>query len=485
MGLDGIPEGLVCPERRHNPQGDLIGVRAVLDPLAVALAHVAVVVLHDVVDIVGVAERRPHQAHEALVLAQPLADHVHVDVAERAVHDRLVGLDPHAGAADLRPPQEADGALGLGQAALADERVQDAGDFQDGRAARGVVVGPELGDALEQVGREDDLAGGRIGPRDDGDDVLVVVFFLFRIDDRVDRDLLVGHQALLEEVAFPDGKLEAELGLGRRCRGGRRRRRLGRGSALSARAASLTAALPADAGPGHLERIQVRPRLADGDDAQGALLLAGVVVDLSDRAFGDDDFAFDLGRIDLRGCAAADPGQFGRDVGRLASRRQHGNHVEHGGQLLVLGFHLPKLALDAVPDLAAGEFHQLGLDAILFQAFEDDLGFHERAGVFVGQPVPVVAVDVDDRVQGRFAGRLADDLVHVFLGQERPVQPGRVLGRCAAGEQDQGRPADQGQNGPADDDAFFHEDSSQVSGRRKACRSKRPPGLPISVRHPR
>ena len=74
-----------------------------------------------------------------------------------------------------------------------------------------------------------------------------------------------GHQPLLEDIALADGKLEAELGRGRRGRG---RGGPGRPAVLAGGAARAAARpppgrpprMPPIAGPGHLERIEVGPR---------------------------------------------------------------------------------------------------------------------------------------------------------------------------------------------------------------------------------
>ena len=116
--LDAVVERLVGARRRDDALEHRVGRAAVLDPLAVALADEAVVVLHHVVDVVRVAVRRPHHAHERLAPAEQQADHVEVDVAERLLHQRLVRLHPGAGARELGADDEADRALRAGQAAL-------------------------------------------------------------------------------------------------------------------------------------------------------------------------------------------------------------------------------------------------------------------------------------------------------------------------------------------------------------------------------
>ncbi len=273
-----------------------------------------------------------------------------------------VGLDPLADARELGAPDEADGPLRPGQAAVRDQGVEDAGDLEDAGAAGDVVVGALLLHAFEEVGREDDLAGGRVGPGDMADDVLEIGLLRLRLDLGPGRDLLVGQEPALEDVALADRKLEGEA----RRRGGRGRlagrdpglgglagRRSGRRPGLSGRGPAGPAALR-DAGPGHLQRVEIGPGHADRNDPEGALL-HGRAVGHHQRAFGDDDLALDLGLADLFRRAAADPDELARDVGGRAAGRQHGQHVVDRGQLLTAGLGLPEIALDGHPGRAAGE----------------------------------------------------------------------------------------------------------------------------------
>jgi len=118
-----------------------------------AFADEAIVIFHDVVDIMGVAVGGPHEAHKGLIEAEPFADHVHVDIAEGLIHEVLVFLDPGSGAGEFGTPEETDGAFGSGQSSLFDEGVQDAGDFEDAGAAGFVVAGALFGDAFKEMGR--------------------------------------------------------------------------------------------------------------------------------------------------------------------------------------------------------------------------------------------------------------------------------------------------------------------------------------------
>ena len=158
-------------------------------------------------------------------------------------------------------------------------------------------------------------------------------------------------------------------------------------------------------------------------------------------ARGDDDLALDVEPLEVLGLALPDPDELGRDVGRGAARGQHGRQVGVGGDLLPAGLDLPELALDPVPGLAAGkaEDGRVG-QPVFLEPVEDVLGLGERPGVLGGLAVARKAAHGHDVVEGRFAGGLADDLVHPGLGQERPLQPRRHLGG--------GRPGRRGGGGP-------------------------------------
>jgi len=412
VGLDGIGERLVGPRRGDDADRDPEGRAPVLDALPSALPEIPVIVLHDVVDVVGIAIGRPHQAEEGLVPGQPFPDHVHVDVAERLLHERLVGLDPQADARELGAPDEADGPLGPGQAALLDERVEDAGDLEDAGAAGDVVVGPLLLEAFEKMRRQDDLAGGRIGARDAADDVLEVDGLGLGLDHGPGGDLLAREQPALEDVALAGVQLEGELRL------------LAGGLGLF----GPRPAAAGDARPGHLERVLERPRRADGDDPQRPLLDRGPV-GRPEAPLADGDPAVDLGLLDLLGRPPSDPDQLGRDVGRGAAGGQHRQHVVDGGDLPPSGLRFPQLALERAPGLPAGVGDDLDArQPVLLELAEDDPGLEEEPGVLVVEPLAVEGVDLGDRVPGRLAGGLADDLVHLALRQERPIEPRRVLG---------------------------------------------------------
>ena len=413
MGLDAVDEGLVGAARRDDAPRHLVEAAAALDALARGLADVAVVVLDDVVDVVGVAVGRAHQAEEGLVQAQPLPHHVEVEVAQRIRHQRAVGLDPRPGAGELRPPQEADGAPRPRDALLLDQPVQRAGDLQDRGAAGQVVVGALLGVALEEVRRQDHLRRRRVGPGDDADDVLQVVVALVADHLGVGGDLLARLQPPLQRHPFARRDPEAEF-----------------------RDRPLLPAPAADAAPGELE-VVVAAAGGDADHSLGAELLARDRVHPGHRAFRDDDLALHPGCLDLHARAAADPHQRRGEVAAGTAARQHRPQVLEGGELVAPRGHLPQLADLAVPHLPAGKAHDLGLrQAVARQLIEDVLRFPEGALELLGQPVAVVAAHLHDRVPGGLARGLADDLVDHRLGRQRPVVVGRELG-SQTGRQEQ------------------------------------------------
>lgn len=155
----------------------------------------------------------------------------------------------------------------------------------------------------------------------------------------------------------------------------------------------------------------------------------------------DKDLVLDVESLEILRFAVTDPDELGRDVGRRASRGQHGCEVGVGSDLLTAGFHLPELALDPVPGLAAGEAEdgRVGQPVVL-EPVQDVLGLGERPSVFGGLAVARKAAHSHDVVESRLAGGLADDLVHMIWGQERPLQPGRHLGSGGEAEkkEDQG-----------------------------------------------
>ena len=151
MRFDAVREGLVGAARSDDTPRNQVETTSVLEPLAVGLTHEAVIVLHDVVHVVGVPIRSPHQGHVSLVEAQPFPDHVHVDIGQSALHDVLVGLHPRPRAREFRAPQEPYRALGTRNPSLLDQCVQRSRHLEDAGAPRLVVVCALLHNTLEEV----------------------------------------------------------------------------------------------------------------------------------------------------------------------------------------------------------------------------------------------------------------------------------------------------------------------------------------------
>jgi hypothetical protein len=113
----------------------------------------------------------------------------------------------------------------------------------------------------------------------------------------------------------------------------------------------------------------------------------------------------------------------------------------NGSQLLPAGLCLPELAFDGHPGLSARIGHDVDPgQAVALELADDDLRLQEIAGEFLAEPLAVEGVDLGDRRPGGLAGGLADDLVHLSSRQERPIEPGSVLGGNGGG---QGQAAEQ------------------------------------------
>ena len=413
MGPDIVVHRLLAPGRGddapvHGP------AHPVRDVGAGGLAHVTIIILHDVVEVMRVAVGRPHDREEGQAPRQLIADHVQVDVAKRPFHPRGLGLDVGDRPGELGRPEEADRPPGLGQTALCDEPLERPGGFEDRGRPRGIVVRPEHAVALEDVGRDDDLLGVRVRAGDGSGDVLELGLFGPGFDDGPDADLLAVLEPVAEEDAIARRQAEGEF----------------RRPVPSVKAA-----------PGDEKRVEKRPRRRERDDPGRALADAADIVHRTRVTRRDQDLVLDVESLEILGLPLSHPNELGRDVGRRASRSQHGREVDVGSDLLASGLDFPKLAFDPVPGLAAGETEdgRVGQPVIL-EPVEDVLGLGERPGVFGGLAVAREAAHGHDVVEGRLAGGLADDLVHLILGQEGPLQPGGHLrcGRDAEKKEDRG-----------------------------------------------
>ena len=90
------------------------------------------------------------------------SDHVHVDAGDEPAGHLRVADEVRLRARDLRQPQEADRTAGIRNRSVADRGLERPRDFQDRRAAGGVVVGSRR--LVAEVRRQDDFAEGGSEP---------------------------------------------------------------------------------------------------------------------------------------------------------------------------------------------------------------------------------------------------------------------------------------------------------------------------------
>ena len=449
MGLDAVIERLVGPRRGHDASRHLVEPAPVLDPLVVGLPHEPVEVLHDVVDVVGVAVGGAHETHVGLVHGQPLAHHVHVDVGQRLLHELLVLPHPWARPGELGAPEEADGAPGPWDPAFLDERVQRPSHLQDGTASGVIVVGTLLHVPLEEVGREDDLV--RVGVRsgDVGHRILELIGLVGGFHLGVNHDLLTGQQTALEHLRFPWGDEESEL-----------------------RVAPTPGPHPA---PWDLEGIEEGPAVGDVHHPQGTPLHAGRLVNPTHGTLRHHNLPGHAGPVQLIRRPHPHPYQGSRHVGIPAPAGQHGPEVLVGGQLLTHGAHLPQLSLDPVPHLSTREAHDLGSgDSVQLQLVVDVLSLVEGVGVLLRVAELVVTSQLHHGVPGRLTGGFADDLVHDGRLQERPVVPRGVLGVGGTRQHQQRR--DEGEEGV--EGTSHHDKSPRIWTLAPGLRTQKPCGEP-------
>ncbi len=133
--FDAVVERLIRTRWCYDAMRHRREISSVLNSLAISFPDEPIVVFNHIIHIVGIAVRRAHQAHERFVPAEPLTDHVHVDVAERLLHQLFIRLHPGACTRELRPPKKSDRPLRSRNASLSDERVERSRDFRDRRAA--------------------------------------------------------------------------------------------------------------------------------------------------------------------------------------------------------------------------------------------------------------------------------------------------------------------------------------------------------------
>lgn len=212
-------EGVAASVRRQHRQGEPIAIVPEAHPLLVHGGQPFRHALTDVVQIGREAVGRPveHPARTAARQAQPL--HVEVQVCNQRLLDVRVRVQPGVRADDFRHPEEMYRPLRPGQFPLVDQPKIGPPHFQNGGAARRVVVRPLLDIALVQVGRIDDRLFRRAVARYRGVDRLDFARELFRLDDGLDPDRLppVDQVGQLTPGGGRDHPGEARLLARRRC----------------------------------------------------------------------------------------------------------------------------------------------------------------------------------------------------------------------------------------------------------------------------
>ncbi len=362
------------------------------------------------------ALRGAGEVESALRRREQATHHVHVDPADQTRDDLRVASEIDLRAGDLREPQEADRPCGAGKRLPADRGREGAGHLEDRRAARRVVVG--AGGLVAEVGGQDDLAGGRVGAGDRGDDDVVGRGHHLRRDLRAEDDLLSRGQAGAEVLGLAPRDHEGEAVL-----------------ALVRREVTPADEIPVVAGPGR--------RLVGivGDESGRAALLAGEAVDEGGLAVGEHDPAADgPPLVVLRRCAFADVHELGRDVGVLAVVRQCDGKLREGGDRALLRRDLLERRGDGVPSEVGKEMRVFrravggkALDRGVGQPGGDRLALHElgRGGKTGGALHAMEARELAHRLE-------RGDAVHLGVdGRRNVVRPegdGAILGRGDGGE---------------------------------------------------
>ena len=197
-------------------------------------------------------------------------------------------------ARDLGEPEEPDRPPWRRQRPSADGGLERPRDFQDRRAPGGVVVG--AGRFVAEVRRENDLAGGRVRPRNRRDDDVEGGRDHLRGDASSQSDLFASRQARSKFLRLPLREHEGE---------------------------AVDGLVGRQVPPAHEVAVVAGPccRLVRevGEKARGSALLAGQAMHERQGPVGQDDLPLDrLPLVILRVRAAADVHQLRRHVGVLA-----------------------------------------------------------------------------------------------------------------------------------------------------------------------
>jgi hypothetical protein len=144
------------------------------------------------------------------------ADHVHVDDSCDALGEFGLAVEQGHGAFDFGREKETDGAGGGSELLVVDQLLQRAGDFEDGGAAAGVVVGS--GPLVVEVATEGDLflLPFGVGAGNGSGHDFVVARMLSRFDHGAQRDFFSAGEAGLQGVSRFEGDHEGECLVGRK-----------------------------------------------------------------------------------------------------------------------------------------------------------------------------------------------------------------------------------------------------------------------------
>ncbi len=199
------------------------------------------------------------------------------------------------------------------------------------------------------------------------------------------------------------------------------------GAPLPRPAAASAAA--ADAGPADLERVEVGARALDRDDARRAHASARrsrwtAPADPSVTTILPARF------LSLRSSGRPRPTQTSSPLASpvtlpVASIAAMSRYDASFCRMGVTSHSSPFTASQDVAARVLGEFDVL--EPVFLQPVLVEADLVEQVGEFGGRAVLVVAARLHDHLPRVLAGRFADDLAHLGLRQQRPLQPGRHL----------------------------------------------------------
>ncbi len=334
---------------------------------------------------------------------EPAPHHVHVDAGHEPLRDLGVAGEPGLGPRDLGKPEETNGAAGTRERPAAHRGLQRPADLQDGRAARGVVVGARR--LVAEVGGQDDLSGGGIGAGKDRAHHVVAGGDHAGADAGPHQHLFARAQPRAQGFRLPlrEHEGEAVLRLVRR-----------------------------QVAPAHEVAIVARPRSRlvweVGKETRGAAFQASQAMDEGQRTTRDHDATGDLlPCVVLVTSPRTHVHQLGGDVGILAVVGERHREIGEAGQDPRRGTNLFEGRLLGRPPEVAPEVGVAGLP-VGGQAFDARLGQAGRLGAGThglgrgreaGRAVhPVEASEDLDRLEHGHAVHLGGDRPRHLVGPE-------------------------------------------------------------------